>query len=563
MHKRPSLDIENSPSKKTCYYMGAVATKMCLNSSIDFEMEDLVLENDATTIDSLPDDVLVTIMAALGAKASSALDVVNAGLACKRLNEISQHQEVLASMSLDALSLPAERWTAGSQRHVEKCAAAGNVEAAYFLGMVEFYCSERRHQGLQHLVAAAQAGHAPALHSLAVIHFNGSGSSAADRNLSGGVLFCASAAQQGHVEAMRELGHCLQDGYGIKRNVVDGRRLLLEANLRGFSKRGAAHAPATSPFGLPQACVDLLRDLQEKLAQVADEQHAEGGQGVVRGLSAAAGASACTAGCAHSVAGGRSRDSQSHVLPLAAGRASSHSHAHACSSTSSSSSSFSGASSSVQVLPSPALPVCSKNIEKIVALTISSTVSFSAQDVQEPTLSSAMCRSSSSSSGSSISSSLSRHAHHSYAHGHSHGQHRPSASAGSSRSGGLDLTSFIHSLCDCLGPILSDFGCAVPRQAPHPANAFLLDWFSDRVMPLNLKVCANVRCGRPETRAHEFRCCAVCSGPSYCSRACQALDWKAGHMLLCQQEVAHQQRQQFRAPAPHHHEVVRPTIRVN
>lgn len=40
-------------------------------------------------------------------------------------------------------------------------------------------------------------------------------------------------------------------------------------------------------------------------------------------------------------------------------------------------------------------------------------------------------------------------------------------------------------------------------------------------------------CGRPETRRHEFRRCSVCGAVNYCSRACQALDWKLRHKMDC------------------------------
>ncbi len=39
--------------------------------------------------------------------------------------------------------------------------------------------------------------------------------------------------------------------------------------------------------------------------------------------------------------------------------------------------------------------------------------------------------------------------------------------------------------------------------------------------------------GDPETRKHEFRRCSVCGAVNYCSRACQALDWKLRHKEEC------------------------------
>ena len=82
------------------------------------------------------------------------------------------------------------------------------------------------------MAKAAISFHAPALYSLAVIQFNGSGGSKNDKDLRAGVALCARAAFLGHIDALRELGHCLQDGYGIRQNITEGRRFLVQANAR-------------------------------------------------------------------------------------------------------------------------------------------------------------------------------------------------------------------------------------------------------------------------------------------------------------------------------------------
>nr|GEV93182.1 hypothetical protein [Tanacetum cinerariifolium] len=76
----------------------------------------------------------------------------------------------------------------------------------------------------------ALRSHAPALYSITVIKFNGSGGMKNEKDLRAGVALCARAAYLGHIDGIRELGHCLQDGYGIKRNISEGRRLLIQAN---------------------------------------------------------------------------------------------------------------------------------------------------------------------------------------------------------------------------------------------------------------------------------------------------------------------------------------------
>lgn len=57
---------------------------------------------------------------------------------------------------------------------------------------------------------AAVADHPAAVYAIAVIHFNGSGGAREDKDLVSGVTLCARAALLGHLDAVRELGHCLQ-----------------------------------------------------------------------------------------------------------------------------------------------------------------------------------------------------------------------------------------------------------------------------------------------------------------------------------------------------------------
>uniref|UniRef100_A0A0D9V9M9 MYND-type domain-containing protein n=1 Tax=Leersia perrieri TaxID=77586 RepID=A0A0D9V9M9_9ORYZ len=107
-------------------------------------------------------------------------------------------------------------------------------------------------------------------------------------------------------------------------------------------------------------------------------------------------------------------------------------------------------------------------------------------------------------------------------------------------------------------PLLSDFGWSLPEADPHPANQFMADWWASRGVQATakksataadaptgddsdgaggsereLRLCSHVRCGRRETRRHEFRRCSVCGAANYCSRACQALDWKRAHKAQC------------------------------
>ena len=61
------------------------------------------------------------------------------------------------------------------------------------------------------------------------------------------------------------------------------------------------------------------------------------------------------------------------------------------------------------------------------------------------------------------------------------------------------------------------------------------EWFDIRggFPSAGMRLCSQSGCGRPETRRHEFRRCSVCGVVNYCSRACQALDWKFRHKAEC------------------------------
>ncbi|TKW18539.1 hypothetical protein SEVIR_5G437600v4 [Setaria viridis] len=320
-------------------------------------------------LDELPDDLVLSILSKLAASASAPSDLLSVHLTCKRLNELGGHEMVFAKASPASLAVKAAAWSEPAQRFLKRCADAGNLEACYILGMIRFYCLGSRSGGAALLARAAVGGHAAALYSLAVIQFNGSGGAKSDRDLRAGAALCARASALGHVDALRELGHCLQDGYGVRRDPAEGRRLLVAANARELTLALAAAAASRHPFA---AAVPL---------------------------GAAAAAAAGAGGC----------------------------------------------------------------------------------------------------------------------------------------------------------PLLSDFGWSLPEAEPHAANQFMVDWWASRGAQAaagkklgpgagtgdsdsdggELRLCSHVRCGRRETRRHEFRRCSVCGAANYCSRACQALDWKRAHKAQC------------------------------
>ncbi|KAE8670871.1 F-box protein [Hibiscus syriacus] len=94
----------------------------------------------------------------------------------------------------------------------------------------------------------------------------------------------------------------------------------------------------------------------------------------------------------------------------------------------------------------------------------------------------------------------------------------------------------LYSLKKSLGcSLLGDFECNVPAPDVHPVNVFLKEWSESGAGELaeGLRLCSHKGCGRPETRPHEFRRCSGCGTVNYCSRCCQALDWKLRHKVDC------------------------------
>ncbi|KAH9311033.1 hypothetical protein KI387_026068, partial [Taxus chinensis] len=80
-----------------------------------------------------------------------------------------------------------------------------------------------------------------------IIQFNVSGGLQKDKMLRSGVVLCTKAAAMGHIEAMRKLDHYLQDGYGVKKIVQEGRKL--NTVVIKSSKGSAEKAEALFVFG--------------------------------------------------------------------------------------------------------------------------------------------------------------------------------------------------------------------------------------------------------------------------------------------------------------------------
>ena len=131
------------------------------------------------------------------------------------------------------LATRAKDWNNGASAFADAAVAAGSVFASFFVGSVKFYAAktkEERTAGAALLAKAAVNGSPDAHHTLAIMHFNGSGGRRKDKDPEAGAALCARGnILFNSVPAKRELGHCLQDGFGVERDVALGKKLLAEA----------------------------------------------------------------------------------------------------------------------------------------------------------------------------------------------------------------------------------------------------------------------------------------------------------------------------------------------
>lgn len=311
-------------------------------------------KSDIDLFESLPDDILLVILAKISSSASSPSDFVNALLTCRRMNRLGLQPAVLKHAGMNTVAIRAKNWSDSAERFLRLCVDAGSNEASYFLGMIRFYCINDTKSGQSMIYKAAMEDHAPALYSLAIIKFNGSGSKD-NKNIRTACALCALAAELGNIDALRELGYCFQDGYGLRKSLKEGQSLLIQA------------------AALEVACA-------------------------------------------------------------------------------------------IRASPEPLK--CESELTTIMSL---KTV--------------------------------------------------PGANPGLGRA------------------YWTESGFQMTPREKHPANRFLIEWFENDSGRVGnwLGLCSDMNCGRPETREKEFRKCAGCENVKYCSRGCQAHDWKVRHKMDCSQ----------------------------
>ncbi|XP_071678358.1 F-box protein At5g50450-like [Lolium perenne] len=224
------------------------------------------------SIDDLPDGVIAAILEKVAASARLPADFLSATMTSKRFTETGRSRSVLKKVSARCFDFSAKKWSDGPKTFLQTCAEAGNLDASYILGMITFYCVKLRADGVAKISLAATGGHKDAIYAMAVIMFNGSGAGEESRDIHGATHLCAHAASLGHVIALRELGFCIHDGYGIERDTQEGRRLVALARAREMAEALDDHG---SLLGQPT----IANKFMVEWFRARDETQIESGNG--------------------------------------------------------------------------------------------------------------------------------------------------------------------------------------------------------------------------------------------------------------------------------------------
>ncbi|KAJ4766002.1 hypothetical protein LUZ62_031291 [Rhynchospora pubera] len=207
--------------------------------------------NSGNPFDALSDDVLISVLCKVAASATSPSDLINVMSISKRFSVLGVDQQVLAKASGKAMCVRAKNWSDSSEKFLRRCADAGNLEACYFLGMIHFHCLRNYASGTALLERAAEGSHSAALYSLAIIRFNKcadvDGGSSCQHDLNSAASLCVRSATLGNVDALREVGYCLQHGVGLPPSPTAAYHLLHKANTLKLITGPSSPTPLISP----------------------------------------------------------------------------------------------------------------------------------------------------------------------------------------------------------------------------------------------------------------------------------------------------------------------------
>ncbi|KAJ8648893.1 hypothetical protein MRB53_001916 [Persea americana] len=135
----------------------------------------------------------------------------------------------------------ASNWSKSANHFIKLCADAGNLQACYNLGIL--YCLQSQASGLSLIAKVAIRSNEPAIYSLSLVQYNDRGRSWKDKDIRAWISLCARASF-GHIDAFRELGHYIQDGYGVPQNIAEVRRFNSIANAHEDSSSSSSKSPS-------------------------------------------------------------------------------------------------------------------------------------------------------------------------------------------------------------------------------------------------------------------------------------------------------------------------------
>lgn len=444
-----------------------------------------------TTIHSLPDEVLIKVLSAVSSSAESPAEMVTPSMICRKWRRVARDREVLQRTSRKGMALHAKQWSTEAFLYLRKLCGVGCLEACFTLGMILFYCIPgAQMEGGRILIQTARLGHAAALHASGIMSFNGSGMGKNHKDLKMGVSLIARGAALGHVDAMRELGHCLLDGFGVKQDQIEGWRMMLKAHMvengllpmvheQYFSKK-RKHSAFDSPCHVKRFRSQTLGNSEV----VPGEAQQQALQQLLHPLPM------------------KTLNPRIIVKPVV----------HNPWATPSSS------SSNPSTPPGPAIAGKSmfsrEEAQKLLRVSVSQN--------QNRQASSTAC-----------------------------GMQSVAMIANEDSSSKIDYLKALEVLLASgkkisteaskkLKNLLSGFQTSSSAAEIHPAHNFIMEWYglvghdeAKGSLAEGLGFCSRATCGRPETRQMEFWRCSTCWSARYCSRSCQLHDWRLRHCKEC------------------------------
>ncbi|GKV17672.1 hypothetical protein SLEP1_g28142 [Rubroshorea leprosula] len=99
---------------------------------------------ESDLFDSLPDDLVISILSKLSSSAGCPSDFVNILMTCKKLNGLALHPLVLSKGSSKMFTIKAKNWSESARRFLKLCVDAGNAEAYYALLSLDMEEEERK-----------------------------------------------------------------------------------------------------------------------------------------------------------------------------------------------------------------------------------------------------------------------------------------------------------------------------------------------------------------------------------------------------------------------------------